>query len=133
MSYTFGRVTPYGHFLIGIDRLHINTGVSETAFALGGGGGASVWVTQHFGISGGIDYLHVKGWNRLEHFSSHSRSDISMGWRQPYSESRSTRCDNAVCGVYSPRGTEDGTESGDIGTASTAASEVPRSPDRQPR
>ena len=59
MSHTFGRVTPYGHFLIGIDRLHINTGVSETAFALGGGGGASVWVTQHFGISGGIDYLHA--------------------------------------------------------------------------
>ena len=60
VSYSFGRLTPYGHFLIGIDRFQDHTDdIGETALAVGGGGGASVWLTRHFGVSGGIDYLHA--------------------------------------------------------------------------
>ena len=61
VSFAFGRFAPYGHFLLGADHLHTNDPYfgSDTAFALGGGGGASVYLTKHFGISGGIDYLHA--------------------------------------------------------------------------
>ena len=59
VQYTFGRLAPYGHFLFGMDRLHITSVGSENAFAIGGGGGASVYLTKHFGLSGGLDYAHA--------------------------------------------------------------------------
>lgn len=59
VSYSFGRFAPYGHFLLGADRVHISGALSITGFALGGGGGATVYLTKHFGFSGGLDYLHA--------------------------------------------------------------------------
>ena len=61
------RIEPYGHFLLGMNLIHLPFGSSaayfgisnnQRAFAMGGGGGASVFVTKHFGVTGGIDYIH---------------------------------------------------------------------------
>ena len=59
VEYAFGRFAPYGHFLLGMDRLHIASMGSFNAFAIGGGCGASVYLTKHFGLSSGIDYFHA--------------------------------------------------------------------------
>jgi hypothetical protein len=59
LQYSLGRFAPYGHFLLGIDRLHMTSFGSVNAFAIGVGGGASVYLTKHFGLSGGIDYAHA--------------------------------------------------------------------------
>jgi hypothetical protein len=59
VSYTFGSVSPFGHFLIGLDRVEATNFAGESALALGGGGGVDIYVTKHFGLRGGFDYLHA--------------------------------------------------------------------------
>ena len=68
VQYSFGRVEPYGHFLLGTEHVHLDAAspatangaaYSTNAFALGGGGGVVLHVSRHFGIAGGLDYLHA--------------------------------------------------------------------------
>jgi hypothetical protein len=62
IAQTFGRVTPYGHFLLGVEHLkgsYAGLGGSTNAFAFGGGGGATFWASKRVGFTGGLDYLHA--------------------------------------------------------------------------
>ncbi|HEV2382677.1 MAG TPA: outer membrane beta-barrel protein [Terriglobia bacterium] len=59
VQYTWGKIQPYGHFLLGAEHVKWDAlSYSGTGFALGGGGGLVVNLTAHFGLAGGLDYIH---------------------------------------------------------------------------
>jgi hypothetical protein len=61
VQYSFGRFAFYGHFLFGWDMLRTPADFigNQNAFSYGGGGGASVYLTKHFGVNGGLDYFRA--------------------------------------------------------------------------